>query len=359
MIYRVRAGIILLGIVLFLVPVSAPWVEDVYWRRLYLSFQPVLTTFSSLSPVAMLDIAVALVLVVFVTRTVRDWRARGARPAARAALVRLATTTAAVYVLFLVTWGLNYRRVPLEAKLDFDRARITQDDARRLATMAIERMNAGYAQAHAEPFRPDVLEYAFAEAQSLLGSSRVAQTARPKLSLAGLYFRYAAIDGMTVPVFLEVILNPDILPIERPSVLAHEWAHLAGYADESEANFVAWITGVRSADPVAQYSAWLDAYGHAVSALPRGVRASLPPLDEGPRSDLRAIAARYARSSPVVRSAAREVYDSYLKANKIEEGIASYGVVLQLMLGTKFDEGWRPRLDPGSEVSSPGAGPPP
>ena len=47
---------------------------------------------------------------------------------------------------------------------------------------------------------------------------------------------------MTDPFFLEVIVNPDVLPIERPFVVAHEWAHLAGYADESEANFVAWLT---------------------------------------------------------------------------------------------------------------------
>ena len=60
---------------------------------------------------------------------------------------------------------------------------------------------------------------------------------------------------MTVPVFLEIILNPDLLPVEQPSVLAHEWAHLGGYADESEANFIAWIACVRSGDPAAQYSA--------------------------------------------------------------------------------------------------------
>lgn len=322
----------------------ADWVEHVYWGRLYLSSQPGITSLSNASPVALLDIAVAIALGVFVFRTARDWRVRGARAAGLGASARLATTAAIVYLLFMMTWGMNYRRVPLEAKLDFDRARITGEEARRLAALAVERVNAGYTRAHAEPFRPDVLESSFAETQVMLGSPRVSTTGRAKRSLAGLYFRYAAIDGMTVPVFLEVIVNPDVLPVERPSVLAHEWAHLAGYADESEANFIAWISGVRSADPVAQYSAWLDAYSHAANVLPRSVRASLPPLAEGPRQDLRAIAARYARSSPFVRSAARGVYDSYLKANKIEEGIANYAVVLQLMLGTRFDEGWKPVL---------------
>ena len=47
---------------------------------------------------------------------------------------------------------------------------------------------------------------------------------------------------MVDPFALEVMANPDLLPVERPFVAAHEWAHLAGYADESEANFVGWLT---------------------------------------------------------------------------------------------------------------------
>ena len=46
---------------------------------------------------------------------------------------------------------------------------------------------------------------------------------------------------MTDPFLLETLLAPDLLDVERPFVIAHEWAHLAGYADESEANFVAWL----------------------------------------------------------------------------------------------------------------------
>jgi uncharacterized protein DUF3810 len=139
-------------------------------------------------------------------------------------------------------------------------------------------------------------------------------------------------------------VNPDVLPIERPAVLAHEWAHLAGYANESEANFVSWLTCVRSDDPVGQYSGWVATYQHAAAALPREVRATLQPLDPGPRDDLRAIYARYSRSSPVVRNAAHRVYDSYLRANRVTEGIASYDAVLRLMLGTRFDSGWTPRM---------------
>jgi hypothetical protein len=316
-------------------PVPPEWVERVYSRSIYLSFQPYLTAASNRIPIALLDVGVALILGWLVATFVRDWRTRGAgRTAARSA-VRLLVTVSVVYVLFVASWGLNYRRVPLEAKVAFDRSRVTQVAAVKLAATAVERLNVGHQAAHASTFRPDVLEDAFVQAQAVVGPRVTSTNGRPKRSLAGLYFRYSAVDGMTVPVFLEIILNPDLLPVERPSVLAHEWAHLAGYADESEATFVGWIAGVRSDDPVARYSAWLDAYGLAVNALPRAARGSIPPLDDGPGNDLRAIAERYARSSATVRRAARGVYDSYLKANRIDEGIQNYEQALQLILGTE------------------------
>jgi len=166
----------------------------------------------------------------------------------------------------------------------------------------------------------------------------------PKRSLLERYFRVAAIDGMTDPFFLEVILNPDTLPFERPFVLLHEWAHLAGYANESEANFVAWLACAQG-DAMARYSGWLVIFEHAAASLPKTDRAKLTSqLAAGPRRDLQAAAARYARASPVVRTAARDVYDTYLRANRVSDGVASYTAVIRLMLGAGLEDGGGPRL---------------
>ena len=42
--------------------------------------------------------------------------------------------------------------------------------------------------------------------------------------------------------------------------------------------------------------------------------------------------------------AAWRVYDSYLKANRVESGVRDYGEVVRLLAGTRFDERWRPVL---------------
>lgn len=340
----IRALIVILAVAAALLPYPAALVERFYSRGFYPRLQPLLTLGSSAVPIAVLDIVVITVLVWGVISVVRRWRRRGAVAAMGRVLSWGLTTAAVLFLLFFVTWGLNYRREPLEEKLAFSRERISEEAAFRLATQSIERVNAGHAAAHAQGFRPDAVLASLQQVHRHLGAPREILPAEVKPSLLGYYFRYAAIDGMTVPVALEVILNPDLLAVEMPFTYAHEQAHIAGYADESEANFVAWLACVRSGDPLAAYSAWLDAYRLAANALPRARRAELPALADGPREDLRAIAARYGRSSPAVRNAARNAYDSYLRANRIEEGIANYGVVLQLLLGTEFEEGWTPRL---------------
>jgi hypothetical protein len=255
----------------------------------------------------------------------------------------LVIAAAIVYLVFLAMWGLNYRRVPLERKLAYDVSRVTRDTAVQFARFVVQQINEAHAPAHAGARGP-ALEYAFADALRALGHQRQAVTGTPKRTLLSFYFRRAGVDGMTDPIFLDIAINPDVLPMERPEVLAHEWAHLAGYADEAEANFIAWLTCVRG-DAMARYSGWLSLYLHLSAGLSVPDRRSVAAaLADGPRADLRAIAARHARGSPLVQRAQREVYDAYLRANRVEDGIARYSAVARLVLGTSFDAGWTPRV---------------
>ena len=118
-----------------------------------------------------------------------------------------------------------------------------------------------------------------------LSDARPAVPGRLKSSLFGPYFRWTSVDGMINPFGLEVIANPDLLPFEKPFVAAHEWAHLAGYADESEASFVGFLTCIRAATPAA-YSGWLFLYWEINSEVGASDRRQLASaLEDGPRRD--------------------------------------------------------------------------
>jgi hypothetical protein len=68
-------------------------------------------------------------------------------------------------------------------------------------------------------------------------------------------------------------------------------------------------------------------------------------LEAGPRRDVSAIVDRLRRGQlPVLRNASWRVYDQYLKANRVEAGIRSYGAVVSLILRARFSDGWTPVL---------------
>jgi uncharacterized protein DUF3810 len=325
-------------------PLPTVAVERFYSRGFYPVLQNGLTWLSSLVPLALLDVALVGVVGVWVFSVARRWRTSGTAAALRDGARSLATIVSIVVLVFLAFWGFNYRRVPLEVRLDYDHTRVTRDATVQFARLALERINALEPVKEPTASSHERLERAFAETQRRLGATRTARSAAPKTSFFSWYLRLAGIDGMVDPWFLEILVNPDVLPIEYPFTLTHEWAHLAGYANESEANFVAWVTCL-SADERAQYSGWLEAYQYARATLPREIRRDLDGrLAPDVIVDLRLIAARLGTVDPVVSGFARNVYDSYLRAQGVDEGIASYGAMLRLMVGTRFENGWVPQL---------------
>jgi hypothetical protein len=265
----------------------------------------------------------------------------------------LAVGTAALYLAFLGLWGLNYRRAPVEARVGFDRAAVTPARVLALAEQATDALNAGYHDAHAEAWPAiETLPARFGPHLSAtaarLDLGWTPRPGRPKRTLLARYFRWAAIAGMTNPLGLEVIPSADTLPFERHAVMAHEWAHLAGFAHEAEASFVGWLMCMGS-DAQARYSGWIGVWGTIVNSIPAPDRARLiDRLDPGPRDDLRAIAARNGLALPPIRMAAWRGYDAYLRSQRVPEGVASYGGVVRLLAGTRFEDLLRGAPEPES-----------
>jgi len=335
---RLRLIVIALAVLVAIAPMPSLVVEAWYSNRIYPAIQATVTPLSNRVGVALLDIAVVALGAALMLSFVRQVRRRGLLQALVPSFFALLTIAAVVYLAFVALWGLNYRRVPIESRIRYDASRVTQAAAVALGERAVATVNATYAGAQVDS-ASGALEAAFARAQEVLGQQHRAVPAVPKRSLLGLYFRAAAIDGMIDPIFLEVIITPDALRFERPFILAHEWAHLAGYADESEANFVAWLTCAQGAG-LEFYSGWLAVVEHVVASLPEAEgKRLMASLDPGVRKDMAESARRYARSSPAVREAARGAYDTYLRANRVEEGIESYSQIVRLMLGAGVVEG--------------------
>ncbi len=348
-----RVAAIVLALAAALLPIPPAWVESAYSQRAYLAFERLVTPFTNAAPFAVTDLLLIGALAGTVLLVRHAWRVRAQRGTLTAAW-RLAgamtTAVAAVYLVFLLTWGLNYRREPLASRLDFDRSRVNADSVGRLARALTARVNELHASAHRTGWPawedlPGMLGASFERVQRELAPGvRPAVPGVPKWSLLTFYFQRAGVSGVTDPFVLEVVVDRSQLPFERPFVAAHEWAHLAGYADESEANFIGWLVCFQG-PPSAEYSGDLVLLMYALGALRADERAEvIQALGPGPRRDLAEIRRRAEQSWRWLQRPAWWLYDRYLRANRVEQGVMSYGAALQLMAGTRFEQAWVPAL---------------
>ena len=143
-----RAVLVLSAVAAALVPIDPARVERWYSTGLYPRLQAVVTPLTNRIPIALLDLAVGACLITGGIVFLRRVAALGLRRTIVHGALSLLVAAAGAYLLFLVMWGLNYRRVPLERKLDYDRARITRPAAVALANRAVMAMNGGFAAAH-------------------------------------------------------------------------------------------------------------------------------------------------------------------------------------------------------------------
>jgi hypothetical protein len=264
-------------------------------------------------------------------------------------LAAIAGAGAVAFMWFMVSWAYNYHRIPIEEKVVINASR-TSDDVTALANKTIDQLNASVGAAHAEMERErdfrGVLRPTFMRVIHRLGNVAGEPPPPPKPSLFNGFMQETATYGFTNPWTHEVQLVSTLYPYERPASYAHEWSHVAGFADESEANYIAALSCINSADPLLRYSGWLLVWFN----LPEDIKVT-ERADKRVYADIEAVRSRYKKEvKPAVARASNAVYNNYLKANSVKAGMKSYHLFVRLLAGGEFDKDGLPvlaRLQPG------------
>jgi hypothetical protein len=153
--------------------------------------------------------------------TRRAWRER--RPAiALVGIGHLVASAAGVYLVFLLLWGLNYRRCRWSSASCSIALAPAADAVVELGLEAVRQMNALHDAAHEAGWVEDQrqnasLRQGFIDVQRSLADGPLAVPGRLKRTVFGPYFRWTSVDGMVNPFWLEVLANPDLLRFERHS----------------------------------------------------------------------------------------------------------------------------------------------
>ena len=143
--------------------------------------------------------------------------------------------------------------------------------------------------------------------------------------------------GIYSPFTVEANYNNAMVPYNIPHTLCHELSHLKGFMREDEANFIGFLACLESERREFRYSGYVMGWIYAGNALtaadPERYFAVRAQLDPEVLADLEENNRFWARYEGRVAEVAEAVNDTYLKANDQEQGVASYGMVVDLMLG--------------------------
>lgn len=352
----VDIGLIALAFFVATVPLPPHALEHAYTDRAYATLNLTFVPLANRVPFALGDLEVALVAALVIA----GWIAglRRASEARWVVVLRLIAHTialaAVITIAFNLLWGWNYRRAPVEARIDYDPSRVTPARVSAFADRIGRILNEDVGPAHqrmatesSAAMRAE-LARDFLPIVARLGDTWVPALTVPKTTFAERLYEMAGVGGQYDPFAFETILNASFLPFEVPRALAHEWTHVAGFGDEGDANFVGTVTCLRSTDPLIRYSAAYWTYGE----LPASDRRRIH-LVPAVVADFKAGNARFLRYyNPGLFTFSWTVYDRYLRTNGVAGGVVSYSHDLRLLVGTRFDASGLPVARPSTGSGS-------
>lgn len=298
----------------------------------------------SLTEILAICSPVLLVLLVY-------WIARMIKGPARGALfgrsIRfLAWTASCLYLAFMLLHGFNYARMPAAESFSLpvrerSAAELAQT-AEWLAELASEiretRLEDDLGVFKLESGVKETLKTAYDGYEAVTENSDLLQGAqiRPKGVMLSYYWSYTGITGMYFPFLVESNVNIDVPHSQIPDTALHEIAHTRGFAREDEANFLAFYTGIHHPDPDFAYSVILNTTVRCLNSLYSADRekydraASL--LSEAVWRDLQARNEYWKQFAGPVKEASSQINNAYLQANLQEDGVRSYGRMIDLVL---------------------------
>ena len=333
-----------------LAPGHEAFIETVYSRGLYRLWAMPISAVTSLLSFSLAEAVVLsspLWLGIVIWRVIRRWRRRGAKAwvaTARAAVAVLGIA-AALFAAFSLGWALNYSRQPYAAIAGLPVAPRAPDELYKLCVTLTNQANDlretlpedqnGVFSADASAMRRGIADaYRLAAQDAPWLGGWYGGGIKPLLLSRGM--SWAGISGIFAPVTFEANINADEPPLLAAASAAHEQAHLRGFAREDEANYIAVIVCRASPDAAIAYSGAMLALIHAGNALSSADADAYGEVcalrSPALQRDLAAYNAYWRAFEGPVREVQAQVNDAYLKSYHQDDGVRSYGRMVDLLL---------------------------
>jgi len=333
---------------------SVFFAEEVFAKRIFKVISVGISALTGWLPFSLAEISVLLIpvavlvlLIRFIVHMVKYKRERF--ECCLLAIINIACVAAVVFFVYVVGCGINYHRMSVA---DYRGITVRDSSKEELFSLCKE------LAAQASELREELVAYEDENGVLRLPMSNRELGKRTKEAyenlsgelevLSGLYpapkgilcseaFSAMELTGIYTCWTMEANVNVNIPDYSRASTMAHELAHLRGFIKEDEANFLAYLACMASDNALVRYSGTMLALiysGNALAGQDMELYGELwTGYHEGMVRDLadnRAYWEKY--EDTVISETTDKVNDVYLKANEQEDGVKSYGRVVDLLL---------------------------
>lgn len=332
---------------------SSYFAEQIYAKHIYKIISQLISTITGILPFSLAEILViaapvaALILLVnFIIKMIINKNNRSERLAK--GILNLLCTASIILFLFILLAGLNYYRYPFSTYSRLEIQDSSVEELYALTDSLAVTANELRAQVPATDengvFQLSMSQYelagmaakayrALAEDYPVLGG----HYGNPKPVLFSEFMSSTEITGIFFPFTMEANVNTDVPDYTIPYTMLHELAHLRGFMREDEANFLAYLAGMKSDQVELKYSSTTAALVNAGNALydqnPDLYWQIFDQLSEGVRKDLKANSVYWQKyENTVISTVSNHINDTYLKVNNQSDGVKSYGRMLDLLL---------------------------
>ena len=339
-----------LGFILPKFAAQNPWaVENMFSRRIYPVISGAISSVTGLFGCSCAEIficgVILCVLFLLIFNIVRLIRKKHTPLRFISFLMSLCIFAGVMLNLFYMLWGFNYSRPTLyqlmelevKARPDSELQQLCFDlavQARELREKVPQDENGVFCfEDYQAYFEKIPAAYNALGKHNALFSAPAAVAKGVKASEG---MSWAGISGIYIPYTAEPNVNVHQPPLLMLSPAAHETAHYLGFAREDEANFIAYLACTYSDDPAIQYSGVMLALINCANKLYRSDANKFAPLREmysdAMIRDLSAYNAYWDNYEGEVEEAFDTLNDNYLKFNQQQDGVKSYGMMVDLML---------------------------
>ena len=249
-----------------------------------------------------------------------------------------------LFFIYTMACGINYHRTSFAKEAGIPDAEYSQEELVQLAEYLTEEVN------ELADTVPRTKEGIFVlkgntEKEAVRSMEHLAETysvlegyyPNPKPVWISEILSYQHLTGVYSPFTIEANYNADMTDYNIPFTMCHELSHLRGFMSEDEANFIAYLSCIKSESEEFRYSGFLSGWLYVTNALYGENTEKYEELCErlniNALKDLQANNSFWDKYDGITAEVADRVNDIYLKANRQIDGVKSYGKVVDLMLG--------------------------